>query len=387
MVGKTIQNEADANSDSFRVLAPIERLIYQSSLLKFLLVTFFLAFVRVGIWCIPNVTSFVAVAKNPFVNPFDNPNAFYVLWTWLGSYIAWLIGANTEAGYLALHFFFNLIFTAGFIALVTRRLDKKDARTALVLFFLLPVSITSYYWVSYDSFTLLLMMLALVSTRVKILPLLIGIILGMQHFEQSMFAVLALCAAFILGGKAEKEYSGTWIFLLLVGVVIGKFILHFIFLRYHVHLNSGRTFWLNSHLSEILQQFWYHMHYILWSTLGLGWVLALKSFDKGRKSLPLLIPLFGLMLLMPIVGDQTRVYALCSFLLLSVYWLLNPEFLTGLNNRVVAGLFVLSNMMPLSWVWGGAPRSSSFPYDVQLILHQAFGWFGVPTALDGWPFG
>ena len=382
-----MQNEAVRVPDSFKILAPIERLIYQSSLLKFLSVAFFLAFVRVGIWCIPNVSSFVEVAKNPFVNPFGDPNAFYVVWTWLGAYFAWLVGARTEAGYLALHFVFNLAFTAGFIALVTSRLDRRNARTALVLFFLLPASITSYYWISYDSFTLLLMMLALVTTRVKILTLVIGIMLGMQHFEQSICAVLALCAAFLLGGKAEKEYSGTWIFLLLVGVVVGKFVLHLIFLRHHIHLNSGRTFWLGSHLPEILHQFWYHMHYIMWSTLGLGWVLVLKTFDKGRKSLPFLMPLFGLMLLMPIVGDQTRVYALCSFLLLSVYWLLNPEFLAELNSRVVAGLFVLANMMPLSWVWGGAPRSSSFPFDIQLVLHQAFGWFGVPAALNGWPFG
>jgi hypothetical protein len=377
--------EEKAKTKAFKGLDVVERFVYQSSLLKFLAVIAALSLVRVGIWAIPNIQVQLLIAQHPFSNPLTDPNQNYLLWNWLDPLFAKLVHATSMVRFFLLHLIFSIAFSAGFIKILLRRFDERTSRTGIVLFFLFPASITSYFWVGYDSCTLLLMMLAIAVARFSYWPLLVGALLGMQHFEQSFCAAIALLLALILGGNPEQPFGKKWTILVLSGVVLGKILLQLIFLKHHIHVNSGRIYWLGTFFTIMLKQFWFHMHYILWSTLGLGWVLVFKSLDDGKKALPYLIPLFALLLLMPISGDQTRVFAVTSFLLISVYWILNPKFLDGLDGRVVAGLFLLSNAMPLAWVWGGQPRWSSFPFDVTLVLHQFFGWFSIPD-LQFWPF-
>jgi hypothetical protein len=381
--GETPKEEVKVRA--FKGLDVVERFVYESSLLKFLGTIAVLSLVRVGIWAIPNIQIQLLIAQHPFSNPLTDPNQNYLLWNWLSPLFAKLIHATNIDRFFLLHLIFSIAFTAGFIKILLQRLDRRNSRTAIVLFFLFPASVTSFFWVGYDSCTLLLMMLAIAVARFNYWPLFVGVLLGMQHFEQSFCAALALLLALILGGNPEQPLGKKWTILVLLGVVLGKLLLRFIFLKHHIDASSGRVYWLTTFFTVMLKQFWFHMHYILWSALGLGWVLVFKSLDDGKKALPYLIPLFALLLLLPISGDQTRVFAVTSFLLISVYWILNPKFLDELDGKIVAGLFLLSNAMPLAWVWGGQPRWSSFPYDVTLVLHSFFGWFSVPD-LQFWPF-
>lgn len=91
------------------------------------------------------------------------------------------------------HLGFSIAFTALFIKLVFSRLPERSTRIALILFALLLVSATTYFWVGSDSLTLLLLLLllllALSFPHSILMTLAIGIMLGMQHFEQAFFAV------------------------------------------------------------------------------------------------------------------------------------------------------------------------------------------------------
>lgn len=377
-----------AEEGGLRVLQCVQQFIYHTPRWKLIVVLLLSTLIKTGIWFMPNLDSTALIASNPFVNPFSNPDAHYLLTSWLGLYGAWLIGATSERLLFCYFLLFSMLFSALFMRLLLTRLPDAAARTALVLFTLLPVSGTSYFWAGIDGITLCLITLALLQRdRSAPLLLLTGILLGMQHFEQSFFGfgavLLALWLNKVWRADAAGGYSLRWAVCLLVGIVLGKVALQLLFQHFALHLNSGRMYWLHNHLPALVGQTLLHLHLVLWSALGLGWVVALAWAERGKAAWPMLLALAGLLLLLPVSGDQTRVLAIVTLPLLSVYWLLNSAFLDSLNRTLVSALFGLSLMLPWSWVWEGLPRWSALPFDIALLLQR---FEVLPTTMRIWPF-
>jgi hypothetical protein len=366
----------------------IEKFIYEAEAWKLILVIASLSIFKTGIWYIPNLDAYRAIALNPFINPFKDPNAHYLFWSWLGPFFAWLIGANDKVLFFAFHLFFSVAFSFLFIRFAFKIFPSEQARTSIVLFNVLPVSATAYFWVSPDSITLFLMLFALAFPSSFIFTFLVGILIGMQHFEQGFFATAGLLFAVAISHKQGYVLRYSWKFclLLLFGVIVGKILLFGIFNYYSIDVNSGRIYWLYGHIQLLLNKFFFHFHYIIWSVLGLGWLLALRFTDWGIKSVPFFLALVGLCMLLPVSGDQTRVLAIITFPLVSVYWLMNEDFLQKLTRREVSLFFTTWALIPWAWVVGGIPRWSALPYDVAYVLHRFFGWFNVPANIAVWPF-
>jgi hypothetical protein len=366
----------------------VERFIYEAPVWKLISLIVIVMVFKTGIWCIPNLSSSRLIALNPFTNPFHDPNTHYLYWSWLAPFLAWRIGATGNVSFFLFHLFFSITFTVLFVTVAFARLTESEARTSLVLFSLLPVSVTSYFWVSMDSLTLTLMMLALTAPRVLPVVFFVGIALGMQHFEQSFCGAAAVLLALTISYRlqGETEYSARWALALVSGIILGKLTLVGLFHCFGVSINSGRLYWIESHFRLLLSQFFFHFHYLIWSVLGLGWVVAVKYLDYGTKSVPFFVSLFGLLGLLPISGDQTRVLAISTFFLVSVYWLLNPDFLRQVGNQFISWVFLVWLISPLSWARGGTPMWSVFPYDIAYLLHRVFGWFDVPADPAAWPF-
>jgi len=370
------------------VLEKAEAFIYGGGRRQLILAVCLIALVKTGIWHIPNLGYFGAVAQDPFSNPFADPEQHYLFWTWLGSFIAWAIGATGGAAFLLLHLFFALAFCALFIRTVFASLPEAEARTGLVLFALLPVSTTALFWIGPDGLTLLLMMAALAMPGAPAAALVLGVLLGMQHFEQGFFAAGALLfVALVMRWQGQPfRHPILSAALFFAGVVLGKLALVAIFARYGVVVNSGRLHYLLTNLTDLLAQFWFHWQVILWSVLGLGWFLVFKSFEAGRRYVAPLVAFAGLLLLLPISGDQTRVVAIASFPLVASTWLLDADFPKRLPKPTVAILATLWLVVPYAWVWQGKPMWSVFPYDLGLALHNLFGWFTPPAEPGNWPF-
>jgi hypothetical protein len=374
------------------VLRPIQRLVYGSKRWK--LISFLMAatIFKAGIWYIPNIVASVMIVRSPFANPLSgHPDAQYIYWSWLAHFLAWLARANGKLSLFCFELLFSVAFTALFVLVVFARFEENDARTALVLFFVLPVSATAYFWVSGDSVTLFLMMLALAVPGSLSATFLAGIALGMQHFEQGSFAGGALALAMAWDSRRHRDpdrsYSVPWALTLVAGLVAGKLVLAGLFRYLDVDVNSGRFFWLHGHLKVVLTQFYYHCQLIFYSALGIGWVLIVKSAERGRKAIPFMVCLFGLLTMsLPIVFDQTRVGAIVTFPLIAVYCLLNRAFLKTTSRQFVCWVLVVWLIVPYIWVWGGVPKWSVFPFDVAFLLHKAFGWFAVPVNNPSWPF-
>jgi len=370
------------------ITSKVENYIFECSAWKLIFVISIITLFKTGIWYMPNLGSSQAIAQNPFVNPFQNPSAHYLFWSWLGPFLAWLIGAKGKWQFFAFHFAFSIAFTLLFIRVAFANFSDEIARSSIILFSVLPVSATAYFWVGTDSITLFLMLLALAFPQKQILAFIIGTLLGMQHFEQGFFAAGGLLFAVLLSKRQgyTLNYSLAFCLSLFLGAIAGKLALIAIFKYYAIEVNSGRSYWLTEHIRLYRKQFFFHFHYIIWSVLGLGWLVALRFVGWGRKAIPFFVTLLGLCLVLPTVGDQTRVLAIITFPLVSAYWLLNPDFLEKISKREMSALFSIWALMPWGWVWNGVPRWSVFPYDIAYILHAMFGWFYVPSHPALWPF-
>jgi uncharacterized membrane protein len=238
------------------------------------------------------------------------------------------------------------------------------------------------------------MVLALAYPQYLLLTLLSGVALGMQHFEQSFFAIGALLFAAALNRKFAEPishknyYSIKFIVFLLIGVIAGKLLLIGIFNHYFIQVNSGRMYWLKEHFTFLLRLFFFHFQSIIWSVLGLGWLIILKYIDGGRKTIPFFITFFGLLLLLPISGDHTRVLAVITFPLMAVYFLFNEEYLYKISTKEVSIIFLIWALMPWGWVWGGLPRGSVLSYDIYFLLNKFFGLLNPDPTIswDWWPF-
>ncbi len=370
------------------ILKRVEGLVFESRPWKLVLVVCAITLVKTGVWYVPNLGCFQAMAQNPFVNPFDNPHQHYMFWSWLGPFLAWAFHATSKWSFFLFHLAFSIAFTLLFIKVVFSRFSDRSARTSLILFSLLPVSATAYFWVGYDSITLFVMLLALAWPRYAMVTFVAGVALGMQHFEQSVFAAGGLLFAILLSRKCNDAlgYSAKFCIALLLGVLAGKLALIGLFKHFAIEVNSGRYYALKLVFHTVLKEFGYHPHYIIWSVLGLGWLAALKYIDRGRKAIPFFATLLGLCLLLPITEDQTRVIAVATFPLIVVYWLFNEEFLSRITTQEVSAVFVMWIIVLWGWTWSGLPKWSVFPFDVVSVLHKLFGWFNVPPDPSLWPF-
>jgi hypothetical protein len=371
-----------------RVIDIAERFVYRSDRRLFVAVALLFSFVKTGIWSMPNFDVWAPMRFDPFHNAFARPSQHYMFWNWLGPFLAWRLRIHNLQSFFCFHLFFSMLFTATFLCYIFATFSDKDARTALVLFLAVPASATAYFWVGMDSITLALMMLLLVLRTNSIVAFLVAILLGMQHAEQGVCAFAALLFALALSKylKCKTEFQIGWAAAGLAGVLVGKVILILIFRHYGIDVNSGRVHYAGQFALLAVPSLGYHFQFILFSILGVGWIAVAKFLQTGRKAVPLVIALLGLMALLLVVIDQTRVLAIVSFPLFAAYLALNREFLQSVSTRFGTWLFGLWLIVPWPWVWLGQPRVSVFPYDVAWLLHRWFGWFSVPASPFLWPF-
>jgi hypothetical protein len=372
-----------------RVLALTERLIYESRAWKFIAAIAAVALFKTGIWYIPNLGASQAIAQNPFTNPFVDPDAHYLFWRWLGPFLAWVVGANGQWSFFLFHLVIAIAFWLLFVGVAMTRFPDRTARSAIVLFSILPASATVFFWVGYDSITLFLMMLALAFPRRALITLGAGIGIGMQNSEQGVFAAAGLLVAVVLARRFGTAVRYDWSFCvwLLLGVVTGRLVLIGVFAYNGIQVNAGSIYWVIQNLNLVLKAFFFHFQAIVYSALGLGWLMAARYLDWRRRAIPFFVVLLGLCLLLPLSGDTTRVFAVVTFPLIAVFWLLNDEVLGAISTKEIAGLTILWAILPMSWVWLGVERWSVLPYDIASALHLLFGWFHIPPNPELWPFG
>jgi hypothetical protein len=150
--------------------------------------------------------------------------------------------------------------------------------------------------------------------------------------------------------------------------VAGKLALMAIFNHSDIVMTESRSGWMKSEIWQMAADFIANPFAVIYSVLGVGWILAMKYTEKGRAALPFLLTLFGFMGLLPLVYDETRVVAVVSFPLIFVFWLSNPQTLKSLNDRLVAEMVLLWIIIPWVWMWEGRVMPSLFLQDLYRVF-------------------
>ena len=368
-----------------------KKYIFKLNIRNTLILLFLISIFKNGIWYHPALWNMLEIAKNPFENVFDsNVNKYYLYSSWLSPYLAYLLGIKSKFYFFIFHLFISILYLFFSINLIKKNIKKKNFKKSLIIFLIFPVSMTSFYWVGYDSLILLLMTFCLYSKKNYLIILICSIGIGLQHFEIGIVSISVLSVALIFEKilyKDIKKLNISFIFIIvfILGLLIGKVSLYEIYSD--ESFVSGRVDWINDVLLHLFYNFYFNFYNIIWFALGAGWLIVLHYFFNQKKRWPFIISLFTLIFVLPFVDDHSRVFSACSFMLIMLYILCNDEFLNTISLNHLSLFFLIWVLLPYSWVWQGDLRSTMFLYDFAYILDYTFGIFNNEVESSTiWPF-
>jgi hypothetical protein len=374
------------------IIDKIEKFLFEAPFWKFISLLFIIMLFKTGIFYQPNLFDiYLEAAQNPYKNIFiDRPDHQFAYTSYFGGWLAFILGATNKTSFFLLHLFFSILSSFFFIKIVLKNFSNEVARISLILFFIFPVSSTIYYLVGYDSFTIFFMTLALYLKRYTFLTLLIGIFLGLQHFELSFFGSGALFLGILISIIIKERKINTILFplSLFIGVILGKIFLYYIFEFNNMNIVNDRATWYIESLPHLLHTFFFRFYNIIWFSIGIGWFVIFKFYNTLNKKISFFLPFICMILMLIIIPDTTRTFSVMSFLLISYFIFLNENFLKFISRVEITIIFILWAIIPYGWVWQGIPRPSHLSYSIGYILKNFVDWFDK-TSIDSsfvWPF-
>ena len=372
-------------------LLDLEQYLVGLSVKKLLILFFFVILIKIGFWYHPALWKLLTISINPFdENIYSNPYAHYLYYNFLGGYLANLLNITSKLTFFLFLLLFSFLFVFSFVFLIFKNLSRRDAIYSLIIFLILPVSTTVFYWVGYDSITLSIFILSILFRSYLIIVLLCGTLLGLQHFELGFLSSLSLLSLNIYNKYTSKKsfLSLRYSVFLFIGTILGKCLLEYYFAIIELNLTSGRTWHTLDVIKHFLYNGYFNFYNIIWFSLSLGWLIILRySFFKERNIFFVII-LLGQLLILFVVDDQTRVYANLSFLIILSQILLNKDFLAQIKNYEISLIIIIWLIMPYGWVWQGVLRTSMFTYDFAYLLNYFFDIFNNESINSSkiWPF-
>lgn len=320
-----------------------------------------------GIWHTPNLVVFLEIVRHFPEPPPPGPGA-YLLSSPLGAAVASALHLDGALAFVLLHLGVVLVSSFGVVLLVRRRFGDLAARVTLVALFCSPLSNLLLTWLGQpDAFTFASAS-ALVVLRSPLLLLAAAAVLGVNHFEQGVFIVLAAAA---LRVKEERRNAVAVAGAMVLGLVAGRLAL----LAYHHRyaITSGGVRWdvaTTLGLSFFFAGFAKNFPAWLFSIFNALWVFLTAVYLRHRREL--LVPLGVLVafVLPALVSfDQTRVYALVTWpvVLWTVLWACRNEE-EALIRRLATIAVLLGLLLPRVMVWEGRIYTSSLRLLVNWLL-------------------
>lgn len=332
-----------------------------------------------GFWPMPNLPTQFLVSQNLAHNPFPDPLAQYIFTNYLQPAIFGILGGKTIAAYGIYASFLSMLFLVVFAVWFINYHGKAVAIDEFKLFpaIVFPSFMIPFYWIGMDGMTCLLMLLTMMSFTSR-WGLFWAVMLGMQHFEQGIvgFALLAgtLVAAYI-HRRDEEILKHLWrAGLIGGGVIVGKIMLSIWFAINVIELSDGRASYLETHFDLFASTWVKHWPLILWSLLGVGWLLILKHVTTIW---PFLLAVVGAFLLVLFAGDQTRVGVIVLFPSLFYWVLMNKDLWKKTSSLLATTMLVLYFIAPVTVVWGAPRFGNLWTYDNQVIRQAMKSDFSI----------
>ena len=131
-----------------------------------LILLFLISLFKNGIWYHPALWNMLEIAKNPFENVFGlETQKYYLYSSWLSPFFAYILGIKSKIYFFIFHLFLAILYLFLTITLIKKSIKTENLKKSLIIFLIFPVSMTSFYWVGYDSLILLLMVISLYKNR------------------------------------------------------------------------------------------------------------------------------------------------------------------------------------------------------------------------------
>ena len=358
-----------------------ERRLAEARVTTVLAVLIVLYAVKAGIWTIPSITDLSVLSQNPFQNPYSGASQI-IFENWLGPFLAWAVGASDPWSFTMLHAAFSAVFLGVTVSGIVATVPESERRKAVCVFAFFPVFWVPWYWVGYDSLTLALLAAGLLVLARPWAVLAVGVLVGLQHYEQGAvaFGVLFLVTADGLLSvglprlQAFGALAGTG------GVLIGHLVLKAIIRTNHIHFDFGRGQWLSDHWDEVIHLNVGLFPNFLYGILGFGWIVLLRYLDGGSYRLKTAAAVLICAVVAGLTTDTTRVFSVISFPALGWLVVRDTAWLNSVSTRQIVVLGALWIATPWLYRWGGIYRTTVMPYDVDVLLNAAIGWPLLPPS-------
>ena len=335
----------------------IDRLFFESRHTLFVVTVLAVFVAKVGVTPIPNFdVAIVELTSDPLVAPLGgDPGASYLMSNWLGPAVLHVLGVTSERALFPVYSGLSLVFVLLVARLLWRSLDDRGARRALLVFLAFPVAAVPFFWVGYDSLTVVLLAGILLAARSGAAVVALGVLGGLQHAE-----IVVVCALFGLAYlslvRAEERPAGIGrrtMVLAILGAVVGRAALEVLFRARGIEVSS-RAQEAFDNLSAAPAQFVGAIVLVVLSGVGVGWVMLILGWRTHvvgvvAPGVPLVLAL-GVSV---ISLDQTRVFALVSLYVVLMAVVTNARLMSQVSARMVGVVVILFLLYPGIWVWEG----------------------------------
>lgn len=311
--------------------------------------------VRTPVGLIPYADAYVEFAKT-WPDSVLSTEQEYIRSSALGQALFRLTPWDSLGAFVALHaaaLGLSLLVLAWWLA----RTSTEGLRISRILV-LGPIGAVLIAWVgSYDAFTVLLtvvLVLVLAADR-RVLAAIVGILLGWQHFEQSIVVLVSLALYSWLFARQRQPWEPTLAGTLvaLAGVVVGKVALVVFLAQQGFASAGGRLWWVQGdRLDVYVDQLRATWPVLLWSLFAGSWLVliawASRSGPRRWSALVCFVPPFLACL---VAEDHTRLFALTSWpvlMLIMLRWAASHD--TERPGEAPAGGIRLRHVEYLSWV-------------------------------------
>ncbi len=342
-----------------------------------IMLAFVIVIGKTGFWPMPNLGAQFTVSQNLTHNPFPNPDGHYIFTNYLQPALFYILGGCKLVSYAiyasAITVAFFLLFLLWFIKFHGKGVALDQFKVLGAVTF--PVFMVPFYWIGMDGMALLLMLVVMIrfSSRWAIV---LGAVLAWQHFEQGIaaFALLAgtLIVHFLLFRNTASAIALKKTALVVLGLILGRILLFGWFHIAGIELSGDRLTLVQKYFDTFVAQWKTGWLYIVWSLLGVGWLVVIS---KIRHLWPLCVAAVFVFGFVAVTGDQTRIGSIILFPTLFYWVMMDKELWKELDLKWVMVPIVLYLILPVVYVWGGYPYGSLWKHDIVIIKQMIDGGF------------
>lgn len=355
------------------ILNRLNNFLFTSKFEYFYVFIMLLSMIINGVWYTSGIPRILMISKDIFSNPFlEQVTSQWLLGSFLGPILGYIFHMNQSFfSFCIMHLVIFLLFFYFLLKSVDKHY-KNSARYILIAFFVMPVSNIAFTWLGYaDVFTILLGSGLVIYRKNLIIIFILGILFGLNHFEQGLVILLTLSIFYFLTENKLEIFKYSLIMLL--GILLGYISLKLHFYIYNFNISFDRVSYIDNagfykYFATLFSNFFAEI-FSYFNIFIFPLILMLNSLEKRNKNVSngFIIGVVIIFFITIFTVDHTRVFNMVVFPLLIALFL-NEEVQKIINlkekrfNLIITFVFLIGIFIPNYYIWQGKIYASSWPF-------------------------